>query len=231
MARKGSDRLGPLLPQTIPLCSFNPLPCTCVRAKRSNSTKPFAPLKPLPDMQRLLSLLAVWLCLASCAPEAPAGTIDTAPFFDLSGYISQEVERLEAAKTKVEKTITLNGVVETKQLDDINFSNDLRLFREADINRPAWLEKYTTETQTLSGSHTITTYTAQDSNLIVRQLMVEEDLGVTIKIEIDRKTGTVLSDGQHHLIYEPAKGYRVKTQQTNRFGDDVDALIEVEWLR
>ena len=182
-------------------------------------------------MQRLLSLLALWLCLAACAPEAPAGTIDSAPFFDLSGYISQEVERLEAAKTKVEKTITLNGVVETKQLDDINFSNDLRLFREADINRPAWLEKYSTEKQMLSGSHTITTYMAQDSNLIVRRLMVEEDVGATTKIEIDRKTGTVLSDGIHQMIYEPAIGYSVATQQTNRFGDDVNAVIEVEWIR
>jgi hypothetical protein len=180
-------------------------------------------------MQRLLSLLAVWLCLSACAPEAPVGTIDTAPFFDLSGYISQEVERLEAARTKVEKTITLNGVVETKQLDDINFSNDLRLFREADINKPAWVEKYTSEEQTLSGSHTITTYTAQDSNLIVRRLMVEEDVGVTTRSVIDRKTGTVRSDGIHHLIYEPVKGYSVTTKQQNRFGDDVDALIVVRW--
>ncbi|MFT5998985.1 MAG: hypothetical protein ACI81P_001441 [Neolewinella sp.] len=182
-------------------------------------------------MQRLLSLLALCLSLAACAPEAPVGTIDTAPFFDLSGYISQEVERLETAKTKVEKTITLNGVVETKQLDDINFSNDLRLFREADINKPAWIEKYTTEEQTLSGSHSITTYMAQDSNLIVRRLMVEKDVGVTIRIEIDRKTGTVLSDGQHQLVYQPGKGYWVKTQQTNRFGDDVDAVIQVGWIQ
>ena len=188
-------------------------------------------MKPLPHMQRLLLLLALPCLLVACTPEPPAGTIDAAPFYDLAGYITAETERLTSGKIRVEKTITLNGTTETKELDAINFANDLRLFREADINKPAWIDKYETQTETLSGSHKITTYLAKDSSLIVHRLMVEEDLGVTTKIEIDRKTGTVLSDGKHQLIYDPARGYSVTTQQVNRFGDDVNAVIEVEWLR
>lgn len=182
-------------------------------------------------MQRLLLLLVLPCLLTACAPEAPADTIDVAPFFDLAGYITAETERLSATKTRVEKTITLNGTTETKELDAINFDNDLRLFREADINKPAWVDKYDTQVETLSGNHKITTYVAKDSSLIVHRLMVEEDLGVTTKIEINRKTGTVLSDGKHLLVYDPARGYSVTTQQANRFGDDVDAVIKVEWLR
>lgn len=193
------------------------------------SVKPRVPLKPLPLMQRLLSFLALCICLTACTPDPPAGNLDSTPFFDLSGYITGEAERLEAGHTRVTKTITLNGQTETKTLDSINFSNDLRLFREADINKPAWADKYTTEQETLSGSHKLTTYVAQDSSLIVRRLMVEEDQGVTTKIEIDRKTGTVLSNGIHHLVYEPATGYHVQTSQQNRFGKDVEALIEVKW--
>lgn len=180
-------------------------------------------------MQRLFLLPALLLLFAACTPEQPAGDLDTSPFYDLSGYISGEAERLETAHTRVAKTITLNGQTETKTLDSINFSNDLRLFREADINKPAWVDKYTTQEKTLSGSHKLTTYVALDSSLIVRRLMVEEDQGVTTKIEIDRKTGTVLSNGMHHLVYEPATGYHVQTSQQNRFGKDVEALIEVKW--
>lgn len=182
-------------------------------------------------MKQILAFLTLLFLSFACTPDAPAGEIDTAPFFDLAGYITTETERLTKDKVRVEKTITLNGETETKQLDAINFANDLRLFREADINKPAWIDKYDTEVKTLSGSHKITTYVAKDSSLIVRRLMVEEDLGVTTKIEIDRKTGTVLSDGKHELVYNPAQGYSVTTQQVNRFGDDVDAVIEVEWLR
>jgi hypothetical protein len=186
-------------------------------------------------MKQILAVLPLLLLTFSCTsdPASPKneGEIDIAPFFDLAGYITAETERLTAAKTRVEKTITLNGETETQQLDAINFNNDLRLFREADINKPAWVDKYETQTETLSGSHKVTTYLTRDSSLIVHRLMVEEDLGVTTRVEIDRKTGTVLSDGKHQLVYDPARGYSVTTQQTNRFGDDVEAEIRVEWLR
>lgn len=167
--------------------------------------------------------------MAACTPSSADAVEEELPFFDLRGYIDSEVDRLTEAKVRVNKTITLNGVSETKSLDEVNFSNDLRLFREADINKPAWREKYTTEEQSLSGSHLITTYLAQDSNLIVLKLLVEEDQGVPIRIELERKTGTILSDGVHQLKYAPASGYSVKTKQTNRFGDDIDALIDVKW--
>lgn len=186
-------------------------------------------------MKQIFAVLPLLLLTFSCtgdpAPQTSNGELDTAPFFDLAGYIAAETDRLTSAKTRVEKTITLNGETETKELDAINFANDLRLFREADINKPAWVDKYETQTEMLSGSHKVTTYLAKDSSLIVRRLMVEEDLGVTTKIEVDRKTGTVLSEGEHKLVYNPARGYSVKTQQVNRFGEDVDAVIEVEWMR
>lgn len=180
-------------------------------------------------MQRTFFLSALCVLWVACTPEGPAALPEATPFYDLNSYMVQEIDRLETTGVRVTKSITLNGVTETKKLDSVNFNNDLRLFREADINKPAWADKYTTELKQLSGSHKLTTYLAQDSSLIVRRLMVEEDLGVTTKIEIDRKTGTVLSSGTHHLVYEPAVGYRVQTSQQNRFGKDVEALIEVKW--
>lgn len=180
-------------------------------------------------MQRLLILAVLPLLLLACAPGETDASVDITPFFDLRGYISAETDRLSAAKTKVEKTISLNGKTETKQIEDINFTNDLRLFREADINKPAWFDKYETEEQALSAGHTLTSYVAKDSSLIVRRLTVEQDQGATTKIEIERHTGTVLSDGRHLLTYEPARGYEVETSQQNKFGDDVVAKISVRW--
>mgnify|MGYP000073250030 CR=1 FL=1 len=182
-------------------------------------------------MKQFLAALSLLLMAFACTRD-PAPTIpQNGGFYDLSGYITAETERLTTARMRVEKSITLNGETEKKVLDANNFANDLRLFREADINKPAWSDKYVTREELLSGNHKKTTYLATDSSLIVRRLMVEEDLGATTKIEIDRKTGTLLSDGKHRLVYDPARGYRVTTLQTNRFGDDVDAVIEVAWMR
>lgn len=185
-------------------------------------------------MHRLLlsSLLVLTLCTCGPAPETNGedGTpLETNAFFDLESYLDAEIERLTENKVTADKTITLNGKTEAKDNATINYKNDLRLFREADINKPAWVDKYRADEQKLSGSHTKTTYTTLDSSLVVHRLMIEQDQGVPVRIEIDRKTGTVLSDGDHRLVYESGKGYSVATKQTNRFGDDVDAVIEVEW--
>ncbi|MEL7161766.1 MAG: hypothetical protein AAFN92_13480 [Bacteroidota bacterium] len=180
-------------------------------------------------MQRLLTCLALPLLLFSCGNDAALDPGQPKPFFDLRAYMDQEIERLEGYPLTVEKSITLNGTTETKELKDLDFKNDLRLFREADINRNAWLDKYTTEEKELSGSHRITTYVAQDSSLQTRRLTVEQDQGVVTHITIDRRTGTVLSDGKHQLDYRPALGYSVRTSQENRFGKDVEAVIEVAW--
>ena len=180
-------------------------------------------------MHKLLALLPFVLLAFACTSGPAPDNSEVTAFFDLRGYMDAEVERLTTGKIPANKSITLNGEEEVQDGIVINYANDLRLFREADINRPAWIEKYETTEQKLSGNHRITTYVTLDSSLVVQRLLIEEDQGETIRIEIDRKTGTVLSDGQHQLVYEPGKGYSVKTQQINRFGDDVDAQIIVEW--
>ncbi|MEM6771651.1 MAG: hypothetical protein AAF597_13790 [Bacteroidota bacterium] len=180
-------------------------------------------------MQRFLPLLTLLLISVACTRGPAPEKTETATFFDLSGYMDGEIERLTTAKIRANKSITLNGATEEQEGVAINYANDLRLFRDADINRPAWIEKYQTEVEKLSGNHQITTYTTLDSALVVHRLLVEEDQGVPVKIEIDRKTGTVLSDGFHRLRYAAGEGYSVNTKQTNRFGDDIDALIVVEW--
>lgn len=185
----------------------------------------------------LSPLLVLTLCTCDPAPAERAPRNDgsvsaptaTNAFFDLEGYFDAEIERLTEHKVTADKTITLNGRTEAKENAVINYANDLRLFREADINKPAWTDKYRTTEQKLSGSHRKTTYTALDSSLVVHRLVVEQDQGVPVRIEMDRRTGTVLSDGDHRLVYEAGKGYSVITQQTNRFGDDVDAQISVVW--
>ncbi len=180
-------------------------------------------------MQRLLTLVLLPFLLLACTTEEESRSVENTPFFDLRGFISAETERLSTAKTKVEKTIHLNGKTETKEIEGMNFANDLRLFREADINKPAWFDKYETQEKALSAGHVLTSYLATDSSLIVRRLMVEKDQGATTKIEIERHTGTVLSDGRHLLTYEPARGYDVVTNQKNKFGEDVVAKISVRW--
>ena len=182
-------------------------------------------------MMRILFFLTLLLSFSHCTGDrAPVATEEMTPqFFDLAAYVDAEVTRLTDRGVRAEKTITLNGITETQPDRAINYETDLRLFREADINKPAWADKYTASSEELSGNHRTTIYRALDSSLVVRRLLVEEDQGEVVRIEIDRKTGTVLSDGRHRLMYQPARGYSVTTRQTNRFGEDVEGEVRVSW--
>ena len=180
----------------------------------------------------LLTLLS-WSC--NPAPAAAPTTVGSSeannatsePFFDLAAYVDAETTRLRERRTAVTKTIELNGETETKQFDDLDFADDLRPFRAANINKPAWRDKYAVDTVRLSGNHRKITYRAIDTTLIVRRLFVEEDRGAVTRVEIDRKTGSVLSDGWHEMVYEPARGYAVESRQENRFGNDLTTSIRV----
>ena len=181
-------------------------------------------------MYRLLLFLTPLLLQACQTDITPAGG-DTAGFFDLAAYMDEQSDSLTAARTVVTKTIVLNGQEETKELRELDFSADLRLFREADINKPAWIDKYRREERTGAGS-TTEIYTALDSNLQTRRLAISRRAdGAPTEVSILRRTGTVLSEGDHQLTYRPASGYRIRTLQDNRFGDDLDAIITVDWVQ
>ena len=176
----------------------------------------------------MLRFLPFFLLLTACYAEEVREDMTRDPFFNLQAYIDRQVDSLQSNNPEVTKTITLNGTTESHRLTDLRFASDLRVFREADINKPAWLDKYRSERQERDG-RLVQTYTALDSSLQTRELTVVSEDGDPVRIEILRKTGTVLSDGLHRMVYEPASGYSMRTRQINRFGEDLDADIRVQW--
>ncbi|MBB4079858.1 hypothetical protein GGR28_002485 [Lewinella aquimaris] len=178
----------------------------------------------------MLRLLTLLLLLSGCYADELERETQQEPFFDLAGYIDGQVDSLTAGRSAVEKTIVLNGNSETQTLSDLNFGNDLKVFRNADINKPAYLDKYRTDRRQ-AGDTLIQTYTATDSTLETRLLTVRSLADRPVRIDIVRRTGTVLSAGIHHLRYDPASGYRLRTEQQNTFGTDLDATITVSWQK
>ncbi len=176
----------------------------------------------------MLRLLIPLFLLSACYADELRQEMEQEPFFDLSGYIDAQVDSLQRLRPEVEKTIVLNGTSETQRLTDVQFATDLRVIREADINKPAWLDKYQVNTRR-EGTATVTVYTATDTTMQTRTLTVTREAGIPTDIEVVRRTGTVLSQGEHTLSYRPASGYRLRTMQVNRFGDDLDADIQVGW--
>jgi hypothetical protein len=164
----------------------------------------------------------------ACNAEELAEENQQEPFFDLAGYIDRQVDSLNEVRPTVTKTIVLNGQREEQQRQDVDFAADLRVLRDSDINRPAWLDKYTVE-QSTTGGRRSEVYSALDSSLQTRELRIMYRDGKPEEITVFRRTGTVLSDGDHYLSYRPDRGYTLRSEQVNRFGDDLNADIRVSW--
>ena len=110
-------------------------------------------------------LLVLFLLLTGCYAEEVQQDMQREPFFDLAGYMQAQIDSLTALQPTVRKTVILNGTEETKELTDLRFATDLRMFREADINKPAWLDKYTVTTEEAGGGAQVQRYAATDSSM------------------------------------------------------------------
>ncbi|GGC07899.1 hypothetical protein [Dyadobacter sediminis] len=74
--------------------------------------------------------------------EAEEKTIHT--YFDLKGLIENKIVYLNERKPKVTKTIILNGKKEVSSTTKIDWKKELELFVQADINKPAFKNSYST---------------------------------------------------------------------------------------
>lgn len=168
------------------------------------------------------------LLLAACGQEAVI--VERPPFFSLMQYVDEQVARLDSLAPTVRKTITFNGKAETHSLDSLNFEEELAVFRQADINRPAWLDRYQVDSLREDGRLQRITYTALEDDLKTQELKVYWSAESEVeRIEVATQTSTVLSEGEQQLVYAPREGYTIASRQENQAAKTVQIRIEAEF--
>jgi len=156
--------------------------------------------------------LMVLAGIQSCNSDSHAGP-DTKQFFDLKKYFTDESIRLRKANPLISKTAVHNKISETKKLHVPNWETELSLFTESDINKPAWKASYTSST-----SEGITTYTATDSTLKTRSVVIKKQQDKVKLILIYNYTKTMLLGKAlywttEELSYVPDSMYRIQKRQ------------------
>lgn len=174
-------------------------------------------------------LFLFFLLFQSCQPttSTPTKTVEQ-PFFDLKSYFEKEKTRL-GGLSNFSKTTVVNGQEETKQLATLNFDNELRIFMEADINRPAWFDKYEIDSIFQAGNLTKINYTTKEKALEVQRVMIDYNQAEVTKIRIEKTAETALADTQFNLVYEPKIGYTIENKQQLTVGEDKAFLVMVEF--
>ena len=176
-------------------------------------------------------LLTLPVLFGGCYGDRVEQQLGREPFFDLKGYMQQQIDSLAQAQVSVRKRITLNGQQEEHLLREINFASELAIFENSDINRPAWLEKYEVDSLRENGKLLAVRYTAQDPDLRTRELLIRFAGEAVGEISVLNQTSTVLSEGEQELTYRPGRAYLIRTWQKTPTTDTLRSYIEGNILK
>jgi hypothetical protein len=91
-------------------------------------------------MKHLLFSLIFLIIFQSC--QNPADTAGSASYFDLKGFISNQITELNKRKPLVSKEMVMSKNKDNKQTTDIDWAKELELFMQADLNKQAYQLSY-----------------------------------------------------------------------------------------
>lgn len=170
--------------------------------------------------RNILLFLFVGLFVACMGCQSTSTSTAAKQYFDLAGYINSQVESLQKVSARADRTVSLNGKSETAIVSPKDWQEELSIFAESDINKPAFVGKYVIDTvQNKDGGQQIS-YTATEPKLKTQKITLQfapQAPQTPTVIVIENATDNSLYRISEQLVYEYRKGYSVKSHQTVKF--------------
>ncbi len=157
-------------------------------------------------------LLSVMSCTGTGQVSDARTVTDSPAYFSLAKYFDSEAQRLHLRNRLVTKTVSKNGERESHAIRIGNWQNELALFIDSEINKPAWRASYRVD----SLDDRIT-YTSLDSTLRTQRITVETKADGSVKrISVHNRVANMLYRSDERLDYHPDSLYRIDKHQRVR---------------
>jgi hypothetical protein len=140
------------------------------------------------------------LIVSSCS--SPTQTNQPNVYYDIEGYVKRQIADLTIRKPLVNKQVRINEKTSRQDTRDINWSRELELFTQADINKPALRSSYQiTRPDSLTYQYTLK---KSEEKLTVRSLRVQLDSATRQprRIEAVLQTANPLYSSERHVVME-----------------------------
>lgn len=144
--------------------------------------------------------LLVTLLTTSCTDSAQPNQPNV--YYDVLGYVKGQIAEAATQKPLITKTVAINEKRNQQTTRDINWSRELELFTQADINKPALRASYqTTRPDSLTYQYTLKN---SEERLTVRSLTVRLDSAThkPSRIEAVLQTTNPLYSSERRLLLE-----------------------------
>lgn len=184
--------------------------------------------------------------LTSCLPAEGVREGEKV-YFNLEGFLEQQIDTLSVSEHTITKTIHFNGEREQQEYTTgqqpqgafpletlhsyVRWQKELRPFLDAGINKPALLDSYTGDTsRSASGTIDSIVYRARRKGLKTRELSVNFSQNSQVeKVQLHLLTDNPLYRSEQFLTFRPGIGYTIKGLQEVRFFEKDEFEIEVRW--
>jgi hypothetical protein len=168
---------------------------------------------------KFLRYLPIFI-LSGCAQTEIAKPATTLKWFDLKQFVNN-ANAILPKNAPFEKTLLVKGTSETKKVSIADWTVELTVFAQSDINRAAWRDKYQVDTlhiavepkEDTTVMHRIE-HVAKDKALRTRTLSISMNRKwEPLAIEILNEQHNFFSHSQQHLTWDLRSGYSITAQQ------------------
>lgn len=159
-------------------------------------------------MTKKLYILVFALALFSCNQRKKAEANTDLTYFDVKGYFGKEISRMQQLNPDVDKTVSINGTSENKKSKINDWTKELAIFVNADINKTSWKGSFKTVKQ--NGTDV---YTSDSKKIPIKKISVTEKNQQVEKVEIIIDNKNILYQSQDTLTYFPDSLYAIKKHQ------------------
>jgi len=163
-------------------------------------------------LKSLYVIFATALLLGSCTKDPTEIYFeDQRHYYDLPNCMNHQVEALHRMGKRVRKHLTKDGQTQTVERGQVNWKEELELFIDSDINRPAWRGAFSADTVELERMYVIT-YRTDNKEIPVKSVVVtlDRESKQCLRLTIDRITENFLYSSNQKLFFTPGEGYTIK---------------------
>ncbi|MFK8007914.1 MAG: hypothetical protein AB8H03_16270 [Saprospiraceae bacterium] len=174
------------------------------------------------------TFILLTLFFTSC--EVESSNVQQQSFFDINDFLKKEMTQLSEVRS-IKKKVEINGKIDEQILEKFDLEKDLTIFRNSNINKIAWLDKYDVDSTTNNSGQLIELkYQATDPKLKTQQLIIFYKEEKVNSIFIKNTSGNQVSELQQNLRYNSMKGYSVESNQKVTLSEEQKLKVEVIFL-
>ena len=181
---------------------------------------------------RFLFVITIFLIACQNRPKGTESLSTEKTYFDLTKLVQTDIDTNTKNNCGESKTINVNNQMEKQTIAAIDWTKEMQLLLDCDINKPSWKGKFLVDTFWKQDTILLSiAYRALTDKIQVRSMFVQYDNNNQVaNIAIRKKIKSFLFSNEQQIIYQPTKSFKINSHQKAFFMNDFISEVEVKYL-